>query len=76
MILGKLDPQTNKYIYINSNSNKSFPDNFLEVQDIEAGKYRLYARYLWNNGRGTNPAVVSAYSPSKISIIELTDNPS
>ena len=34
MILGKLDPQTNKYIYINSNSNKSFPDNFLEVQDI------------------------------------------
>ena len=34
MILGKLNPQTNKYSYVNSNSNKSFPDNFLEVQDI------------------------------------------
>jgi hypothetical protein len=68
MVLGKLDPQTNKYVYINSNSNKSFPDNFLEVQDIEPGKYRLYARYIWNNGKGINTGVVSTYSPAKITI--------
>lgn len=72
MALGKLNPTTNKYEYIHSNSAKTFPDNYLEVENAEPGKYLLYAKYLWHN-EAENEATVSAYSPAATLIKEHKD---
>jgi hypothetical protein len=34
MALGKLNPETGKYQYVQSNSAKTFPDNYLELENL------------------------------------------
>ena len=68
--LGKWDENAQCYRYVKSKSSKNFPDNFLEVEGAESGKYVLYTKYLWSRNRNSGSGVVSVYSLSPASITE------
>ena len=68
LALGKWDDSSKCYKYVKSASNNSFPDNYLEVKQATAGKYVLYAKFLWNTG-AAGRAVISAYSVSPAQLV-------
>ena len=67
--LGKFNSNTQRYEYVQSKSGKTFPDNFLEVENATAGKYVLYTKYILQ-GKNSDSGVVSIYSMSPAMIAE------
>ena len=61
------------YEYVVSEADYSFPDFSLNVKNLKAGKYIIYASVLWTRGTA-DLATLSVYTTARIKLTDSTVN--